>query len=125
MTLSELRSLAAHVGCADPVTAAAIAMAESSGVPHAQGDPRGPFLPTPNGVSTSFGLWQVHVHPGIHQEYDPLSLLEPNYNAMAMMAISKGGTDWSAWSTAWEDARHRIGYLGPKAPYRQFMLEGG
>lgn len=98
MTLAQLRSLAAHVGFPDPVTAAAVAMAESGGDPCAQGDPRGPFLcDRPNGTSTSFGLWQIHVPA--HPQYDAASLLDPTYNAQAAFAISKGGTDWSAWST--------------------------
>ena len=97
MTLAQLQALAVSTGFADPETAAAIAMAESGGDPHAQGDPRGPFNDTPNGTSTSFGLWQVHVPA--HPEYDPQSLLDPNYNAQAALAISSGGTVWKWWST--------------------------
>src|SRR5271163_702895 len=83
MTLAELRALAVLVGFPDPDTAAAIAMAESSGYPHAQGDPRGPFLSTPNGSSSSFGLWQVHAPA--HPEFSPASLLDATYNAHAAL----------------------------------------
>jgi hypothetical protein len=112
MTLAELRSLAAHVGFADVVTAAAVAMAESGGDPCAQGDPNiGTRSCTPNGRSTSFGLWQIHVTPTIHAAYDPLKLLDPTYNAQAALAISKGGTDWTPWTTFTSGAYRR--YMTP------------
>jgi len=124
MNLSDLRSLAASVGFPDPVTAAAIAMAESGGDPCAQGDPNiGARSCIPNGRSTSFGLWQIHVTATMHTQYDPLQLLEADYNARAALAVSSNGTDWKPWSTAWEDP-YKSGYLGPKAPYRKFMLGG-
>lgn len=111
LTLQQLRALAVSAGFADPDTAAAIAMAESSGYPHAQGDPRGPFLPVPNGVSTSFGLWQIHTP--VHPEFDPTRLLDPAYNAHAAVVLSNGGTSWSPWSTFNDGS------------YRQFMPGGG
>jgi hypothetical protein len=97
VTLAELRALALGAGFVNPSLAAAVAMAESGGDPHAQGDPRGPFLPIPNGVSTSFGLWQIHVPD--HPQYSAQSLLDPIANAAAALAISSGGRKWSAWST--------------------------
>lgn len=97
LTLADLRALAASVGFPNPELAAAVAMAESSGYPHAQGDPRGPFLATPNGVSHSFGLWQVNTPS--HPEFDAAQLLDPTYNAHAAMLISKGGVDWTPWTT--------------------------
>lgn len=100
MTLAQLRSLAAAVGFPDPITAAAIAMAESGGDPCAQGDPNiGGRSCVPNGTSTSFGLWQVHVVGAIHAQYDPTRLLEAEYNARAALAISKNGTDFTPWTT--------------------------
>jgi hypothetical protein len=97
-SLAQLRELAAAMGFADPRVAAAVAWAESGGDACAQGDPPGPYLcDRPNGISTSFGLWQIHVPD--HREYDPASLLDPAYNARAALAISKGGTDWHLWST--------------------------
>ena len=97
MTLAELRALALGAGFVNPSLAAAVAMAESGGDPHAQGDPRGAFLAAPNGASTSFGLWQIHVPA--HPQYDAQSLLDPLYNAAAALSISSGGRSWSAWST--------------------------
>jgi hypothetical protein len=112
LSLSDLRALAVATGFPDPDTAAAVAMAESSGYPHAQGDPRGPFLPSPNGTSQSFGLWQVN-HPS-HPEFDPARLLEADYNAHAALLISSGGTNWNPWSTF-----HPQG--GRPPAYLQFM----
>ena len=86
MTLAELRALAASVGFPDPVLAAAVAMAESSGNPFAVGD-----------GGTSFGLWQIHAPD--HPEFDTTQLMVASYNAHAALLISKSGTDWTPWST--------------------------
>jgi lysozyme-like protein len=114
-SLADLRALAVQYGFADPDTAAAVAMAESGGNPCAQGDPRGSFdCSGPNGYSTSFGLWQIHVPA--HREYDPTSLLDPNYNAQAALAISNGGTYWHPWSTYTTS--------NPLISYRRYMPGG-
>jgi hypothetical protein len=88
LSLSALKKLALSVGfppeSAD--TAAAIAMAESSGNPRAVGD-----------SGTSFGLWQVHTPA--HPQYTVPSLFLPTYNAQAALAISRNATDWTPWST--------------------------
>jgi Lysozyme like domain len=97
LTLAELNALALNVGFPNPALAAAVAMAESSGYPHAQGDPRGPFLSVPNGTSHSFGLWQVNIPA--HPEFSAQDLLDPTYCARAALLISKGGTDWQPWTT--------------------------
>jgi len=97
LTLAELNALALSVGFPDPALAAAVAMAESSGYPHAQGDPRGPFLPVPNGVSHSFGLWQVNLPA--HPEFNAQDLLDATYNARAALLISQGGKVWTPWTT--------------------------
>lgn len=115
LTLSDLVILARHAGFPDPELAAAIAMAESSGFPHAQGDPRGPFLATPNGVSSSFGLWQIHVPA--HPEFDAAELLSPVYNAHAALLVSQGGTNWNPWST------YRPGPFGAAPAYLQFLVK--
>lgn len=88
MTVAQLRALAASVGFPAGAldVAAAIAMAESSGVPSAVGD-----------QGTSFGLWQVHTPA--HPEYTAAELFDPTENARAALAISRGGTDWTPWST--------------------------
>lgn len=99
LTLDDLRRLAASVGFvgASVDIAAAVAMAESDGYPDAQGDPRGPFGPTPNGSSSSFGLWQIN-RPA-HPHYDPARLLQdPRYNAQAAYEVSAGGTNWTPWT---------------------------
>jgi hypothetical protein len=102
LNLAALRQLAFDAGFngdhAD--VAAAVAMAESGGNPQAVGD---------NG--TSFGLWQVHTPS--HPEFDASRLLEPDYAAHAAYLISKGGADWSPWTT------YRTG------AYRRFMPGGG
>jgi hypothetical protein len=89
LTLSELVQLAREAGFPDPELAAAVAYAESGGRPHI-------VIPEPHG-SPSFGLWQIHWSD--HKEYDPMALLHPEYNARAALAISRGGTDFSQWST--------------------------
>lgn len=97
-TLKDLQALALATGFPDPALAAAVAMAESGGNPCAQGDPIGKFLcDTPNGTSTSFGLWQVNTPH--NPQYDPKSLLDPQYNARAALAISQNGATWRPWST--------------------------
>lgn len=86
MTKAALMSLAARHGFPDPRLAAAIALAESGGVPGALGDDR-----------TSVGLWQIHL-PSWPQ-FDHEHMLNPEDNANAAFRISKRGTDWRPWST--------------------------
>lgn len=100
-TVAQLYTLAASTGFADPVTAAAIAMAESGGNPDAVGDTT---ITPPFG---SVGLWQINV--AAHPQYDPQSLHDPNTNAAAALVISNGGTNFEPWSTFTSGA------------YRQFM----
>jgi hypothetical protein len=85
-TKQALMQLAARHGFPDPRLAAAIALAESGGVPGALGDGR-----------TSVGLWQIHL-PSWPQ-FDHEHMLNPEDNANAAFRISKRGTDWSPWST--------------------------
>lgn len=87
-TVEELRQLARDAGFFGDAAnvAAAVAMAESGGNPNAVGD-----------EGTSFGLWQFHMpaHPGstVARAMDPLSAARWAYE------LSKGGLDWSAWTT--------------------------
>ena len=99
LTLAQLQSLATSVGFPDPDLAAAVAMAESGGNPCAQGDPNigSSSCTTPNGTSTSFGLWQVNTPA--NPQYDQASLLNAQYNARAALAISRNGTYWTPWTT--------------------------
>ena len=86
----DLYRLAVSVGFPgdSAVTAAAIALAESSGDPAAVGD---------QSLGGSYGLWQVN-HPA-HPDYDTTSLLDPTYNAKAALAISSQGTNFTPWAT--------------------------
>jgi hypothetical protein len=89
MTVAQLQDLAASVGFPPDVvpTAAAIAKAESGGYPDAYN------------TEGSWGLWQVNL-PN-HPEYagDPSALYDPTTNARAALKISRGGTDFSPWTT--------------------------
>jgi len=98
-SLKDLQALAATTGFPDPELAAAVAMAESGGNPCAQGDPNIGVHPCDrlNGKSTSFGLWQINTTH--NPQYDAKSLLDPQYNARAALAISKQGATWRPWST--------------------------
>jgi hypothetical protein len=104
LSIAQLQALAASVGfpASAAPTAAAIAMAESSGNPSAIGD---------NG--TSFGLWQIHT-PAWPQ-FDATSLLDPNYNAQAAFHIysTRGGSfqDWSTYTTS-----------DPNLSYKRFVV---
>jgi LysM repeat protein len=66
---------------AQAVTAASIAMAESSGEQYATG----PF--------GERGYWQINPNHGALSTYDPLG------NAQAAVIISDDGTDWTPWTT--------------------------
>lgn len=92
LTFSELRDLAVKHGFPDPDTAAAVAMAESSGDPHAEGD-RDPA------IGPSRGLWQININRKAHPEYATANLFDPDVNAQAAFAVSSGGTNWKPWST--------------------------
>ena len=122
LSLPQLVDLARRHGFPDPELAAAVAMAESGGDSCSQGDPNIGYHPCggPNGQSQSFGLWQVNIPS--NPQYDAASLLDPDANANAAYVISSSGTNWRPWSTAWEDANRRVGYLGARAPFRPYYL---
>lgn len=88
LSLAQLRELAARHGFPDPRLAAAIAMAESGGNPSAVGDVT---------LGGSYGLWQIFTKA--HPQHRAVDLFDPDYNARAAFEISKGGTDWTPWST--------------------------
>src|SRR5438094_188080 len=69
-------------------TAVAVALAESDGDPTAH---------RVTAREDSRGLWQVNVRA--HPQYASQDMYEPNTNARAAFAISRGGTDWHAWTT--------------------------
>lgn len=83
------------------VTAIAIAGAESSFNPGALGDIA--LMDAKWGASV--GLWQIrslkhwNMYTGADAMRDASKLTDPYYNARAAYAISKGGTNFSPWST--------------------------
>lgn len=72
----------------NPKLAAAIAYAESGGVPNALASTSREY---------SVGLWQINTRA--HPSYTREELSDPIKNAAAAFKISKGGTDWRPWST--------------------------
>lgn len=93
LTPAQIAGYARGAGLTGPAVAiaVAIALAESGG------NPRATHQNTDRHRSIDYGLWQIN---GFwHREYDTVQLLDPAYNARAMAAISKGGTDWGAWTT--------------------------
>jgi hypothetical protein len=93
LSASEIQNYAAAAGFTgdDLNTAVAIALAESSGDPHAIGD----LQLTPGG---SVGLWQINLKA--HPEYSSQQLLDPQTNAVAAFAVyQQAGYSFSPWST--------------------------
>lgn len=86
LTRQAVLAIAKHAGFLDPKLAAAIALAESGGVP-------GAFVRSSREYSV--GLWQINtmVHP-----YSVTDMKDPLKNAAAAFKISKGGKDWSPWA---------------------------
>jgi hypothetical protein len=87
LTRAQVLEIATKQGFPNPKLAAAIAFAESGGVPNAV---------LRNDREYSVGLWQINtkVHP-----YSPEDLADPRKNAWVAYVISKAGTDWTPWST--------------------------
>ena len=98
MTKQGVLALATATGFKNPKLASAIAFAESGGVP-------GAVLQTPNEYSV--GLWQINLMA--HPLYSIDDMKDPVRNAIAAFRISKGGTNWTPWTT----------YTSGK--YRQFL----
>jgi len=98
LTFADLLALAESAGFMgnDAVTAAGIALAESSGDPLAMGDQslapdKGPSL----------GLWQINVGDNVHPEYQNVNLYDPNINAQAAFTLytRRGGfADWTTFN---------------------------
>jgi Lysozyme like domain len=113
-SLGQLQALAASVGFPDPALAAAVAMAESGGDSCANGDPHNASGCSSDYNSTSFGLWQIHVTA--HPQYNSSQLKnDANYNALAALAISSQGTNWTPWST-YNSGKYKRWYSGPVPP---------
>ena len=113
LSFEDMKALAASAGFPDPALAAAVAMAESGGDPNAKGD-TGPGVAGP-----SIGLWQIDL--AFHKQWSEQELYDPATNARAALTIYRAASStFEPWSTAWEDPKHRVGYLGPKAPVRKW-----
>lgn len=81
-------AIATKAGFPHPKLAAAIAYAESGGVPNALASTSKEY---------SVGLWQINRKA--HPEFTREELSDPEKNAAVAFVISKGGTDWSPWTT--------------------------
>lgn len=109
--LLQLAALAMKAGCpasAAPI-AAAIAAAESGGNPGAQGD----IALMDSTWDWSAGLWQIRglrAERGTGGLRDSLANADPMKNALAMVTISSGCTNWTPWSTFMSGAY--LPYLG-------------
>jgi hypothetical protein len=95
MTLDALRDLAHRVGFPDPHLAAAVAMAESGGDPHA-------FARTSR--EQSVGLWQINMLS--HPQWTRAQLEDPETNARAALHILTAVKSWKPWG-AYTDGRYR------------------
>lgn len=93
LTLRQLRVLARDVGFHKPKVAAAIAMAESSGVVRATN--RNP-LRKPD-YSVDRGLFQINSY--WHPEVSRRCAFDARCNALAAFEISEGGRNWRQWTT--------------------------
>lgn len=96
-TYSELVTLAENAGFSgnDALTAAGIAMAESSGNPNAYNPETAANAPEGYG---SYGLWQIYLN--VHPEFAGQNLYDPNINASAAYSVWKeAGNSFDPWST--------------------------
>lgn len=86
LTRQAVLAIATRAGFPDPKLAAAIAFAESGGVPGKRNR---------SSREDSVGLWQINtkVHP-----YSVSDMKDPYKNAAAALKISRGGTHWRPWS---------------------------
>jgi len=88
LTRQAVLQIATDTGFPNPKLASAIAFAESGGVPGAI---------VRSSREYSIGLWQINARA--HRQYDTRMLKDPYLNARAAFEISKGGTDWTPWTT--------------------------
>lgn len=79
---------------ADLITAVAVALAESSGVPNTYNPETAAGAPEGYG---SYGLWQIYLN--VHPEYSNENLYDPQTNANAAYAIYSAAGGFSPWST--------------------------
>ena len=91
-------------------TAAGIAAAESSGDPNSKS-------PNPDGGENR-GLFQIDTKTAAGAGLNPDWLFIPSYNVYAAWVLSKHGTDWRAWATAYGNPKDPSTYLSKDAPFR-------
>jgi len=94
---SDLVTLAQNAGFSgnDALTAAAIAMAESSGNPRAYNPETAAGAPEGKG---SYGLWQIYLNA--HPEFTGQDLYDPSTNAAAAYSTwTDAGGSFAPWST--------------------------
>jgi hypothetical protein len=96
-TRRDLRRLTRELGFRKPRIAAAIALAESSGDPRAVGVNKKPR-------SRDRGLFQINDR--WHPEVSDRCAFDARCNAEAAYEISKGGRDWTPWST-WHNGAYK------------------
>ena len=89
----DLVNLATNAGFPDPYTAAAIAVAESSGDPNAYNPEKNAGAGPGMG---SYGLWQIYRKD--HPEFNGWDLLDPVQNAEAAFEVW-AASGFNAWST--------------------------
>lgn len=99
-------------------TAAGIAWAESKGDPNAKS-------PNPDGGENR-GLFQIDtktaastIDPLTGHHLNPDWLFIPTYNVYAAWLISKKGTDWHAWATAYGNPKDPSTYMSASAPFHK------
>lgn len=107
LSYSDLVTLAENAGfnSSDAQTAAAIALAESSGNPDAIGDTS---LAPSNGPS--IGLWQINIGSSANPQYANSNLKDPGINAAAAFEVFQSAGGFSPWSTYNNGAYQK--YLG-------------
>lgn len=91
--------------------ASAVALAESGGNPNSSNTNR-------NGTIDR-GLWQINSIHGSLSTFDVMG------NARAAVSISKNGTNWRPWCTAWSDGRCGGTFMGTGSPVLNFLTGGG
>lgn len=95
--IPELLALAAGAGFTGPdvVTAVAIALAESAGIPNCYNAEIKAGAAPGQG---SYGLWQIYLTA--HPEFDPQQLLSsPSYNASAAFQVYQQAGSFTPWTT--------------------------
>lgn len=97
LSQGQLQLYAAAAGAANPQLAAAVGMAESNGNTGAHN-----VIPPDD----SYGVWQINMYGDMGPERrkqlgltSNAQLYDPATNARAMVMLSHGGSDFSAWST--------------------------